>query len=282
MHCLTAWGQWAVELLQCTASLLGGSGQWNPCNTLPHCMGAVGSGNPAAHCHTAWGQWAVGLSQRTASLPGASGQCNSCNALSYRLGAVGRGLCCVVLCCAVLCCVVLCCVVLCCVVLCCVVLCCVVLCCVVLCCVVLCCVVLCCVVLCCGVLCGVVLCCVVLCCVVFFYYLLVCSEAFVGNSEMPITSELIQNSSAAMALSVTGIAHQSFSDTPIMFPSFLARKLRMCGTLDVDTAYDAILFAIDSFLEHTRSPAAPIEQLERVVLSKNPFLQRMACAGTAR
>ena len=27
MHCLTAWGQWAVELLQCTASLPEGSGQ---------------------------------------------------------------------------------------------------------------------------------------------------------------------------------------------------------------------------------------------------------------
>ena len=25
MHCLTAWGQWAVELLQCTASLPWGS-----------------------------------------------------------------------------------------------------------------------------------------------------------------------------------------------------------------------------------------------------------------
>ena len=28
MHCLTAWGKWAVELLQCSASLPGGSGQW--------------------------------------------------------------------------------------------------------------------------------------------------------------------------------------------------------------------------------------------------------------
>ena len=30
-HCHTAWGQWAVELLQRTASLPGGSGQWNSC-----------------------------------------------------------------------------------------------------------------------------------------------------------------------------------------------------------------------------------------------------------
>ena len=38
MHCLTAWEQWAVQLLQCTASL-------------------------------PWGQWAVQLLQCTSSLP---------------------------------------------------------------------------------------------------------------------------------------------------------------------------------------------------------------------
>ena len=53
MHCLTAWGQWPVELLQCTASLPWGSGQWNSCNALPHCPGAVGSGTLAMHCLTA-------------------------------------------------------------------------------------------------------------------------------------------------------------------------------------------------------------------------------------
>ena len=61
MHCLTAWGQWAVELLQCTTSLPGGSGQWNACNALLHCLGAVGSGTPAMHCPTALGQRAVQL-----------------------------------------------------------------------------------------------------------------------------------------------------------------------------------------------------------------------------
>ena len=65
-NCLTAWGQWTVQLLQCTASLPGGSGQWN-----------------AMQCLTAWGQWAVQLLQCTASLPGGSGQCNSCNTLSH-------------------------------------------------------------------------------------------------------------------------------------------------------------------------------------------------------
>ena len=49
MHRLTALGQWAVELLQRTTSLPGGSGQWNSCNALPHCLGAVGSGTPAMH-----------------------------------------------------------------------------------------------------------------------------------------------------------------------------------------------------------------------------------------
>ena len=66
IHRLTAWGQQAVQLLQCTASLPWGSGQWNPCNALPHCLGAVGSGTPATHCLTAWGQWAVQLLQCTA------------------------------------------------------------------------------------------------------------------------------------------------------------------------------------------------------------------------
>ena len=85
MHGLTAWGQWAVQLLQCTApvpwgqwevevlqctdSLPGGSGQCNSCNALPHCLGAVGSGTPAMHLLNAWGQWAVQLLQCTASLP---------------------------------------------------------------------------------------------------------------------------------------------------------------------------------------------------------------------
>ena len=74
MHCLTALGQWAVQLLQCTASLPRGSGQCNSCTTLPHCPGAVGSATPAMHCLAAWGQWAVELLQCTASLPGGSGQ----------------------------------------------------------------------------------------------------------------------------------------------------------------------------------------------------------------
>ena len=62
----TAWGQWAVDLLQYAAPLPGGSGQWTSCNTLPHCLGAVGSGPPSMHCHTAWGQWAVDPPQCTA------------------------------------------------------------------------------------------------------------------------------------------------------------------------------------------------------------------------
>ena len=107
MHCLTAWGQravqllqytaalpggrWAVQLLQCTASLPGGSGKCNFCNALPHCLGAVGSGTPAMHCLTAWGQWALELLQCTASLPGGSGHWNSCNAPPHCLRAVGSG-----------------------------------------------------------------------------------------------------------------------------------------------------------------------------------------------
>ena len=105
IHCLTAWGQWAVELLQRTASLPwgsgqwnschtlphcpGGSGQWNSCNAPPHCLGAAGSGTPAMHCPTAWGQWAVQLLQYSAALPGGSGQSNPCIAMHTSMG--GRG-----------------------------------------------------------------------------------------------------------------------------------------------------------------------------------------------
>ena len=61
MYCLTAWGQWAVELLLCTASLPWGSGQWSSRRTLPHCLGAVGSGTRVVHRLTAWGQSTLGL-----------------------------------------------------------------------------------------------------------------------------------------------------------------------------------------------------------------------------
>ena len=91
MHCLIVWGQGALELLQNTASLPGGSGQWNSCNALPHCLGAVGSATPAIHCLTAWGQWAIELLQCTTFLPGGSGQCNSCNTPPNCLRAVGSG-----------------------------------------------------------------------------------------------------------------------------------------------------------------------------------------------
>ena len=50
-----------MELLECIATLPGGSGQWNSCNALPHCLGALGSATPAMHCLTVWVQWAVEL-----------------------------------------------------------------------------------------------------------------------------------------------------------------------------------------------------------------------------
>ena len=68
-----------MQLLQCTVSLPGGSGQCTSWYALPYCLGAVGSGTPtthcltaggvvgcatpAMHCHTAWGRWAVKLLQ---------------------------------------------------------------------------------------------------------------------------------------------------------------------------------------------------------------------------
>ena len=85
-HCLTAWGQWAVDHLQCTASMPGGSGQWTSCNELPHCLGALGNATPAIHCLTAWGHWAMQLLQYTAPMLGGSGHWTSCNTLPHCLG----------------------------------------------------------------------------------------------------------------------------------------------------------------------------------------------------
>ena len=91
MHSHTTWGQWAVELLQCTASPPGGSRRWNSCNAQPHCPGALRNGVPSMHCHTTWGRWAVEILQCTATQPGGGRRCNSCNALPHCLGAVGSG-----------------------------------------------------------------------------------------------------------------------------------------------------------------------------------------------
>ena len=89
VHCHTAWGQWAVELLSCTATLPRGSGQCNSCNILPHRLGAVGSATLARYCLTAWWQWAVQLLQCTATPPGGRGQWNSCNTRAHKVGRRG-------------------------------------------------------------------------------------------------------------------------------------------------------------------------------------------------
>ena len=90
MHCLIAWGEWAVERHQYLNALPGGSGQGNSRIALLHCLGAAGSGTLAMHCLSGWRQWAMHLLQRTASLLRGSGQWNSCNAPPHCLAAVGR------------------------------------------------------------------------------------------------------------------------------------------------------------------------------------------------
>ena len=69
IHCLTPWRQWAVELLQYTASLPWSNGQCNTCGTLPRRLGVVGGETFALQCLTAWGQRVVALVQCTSSLP---------------------------------------------------------------------------------------------------------------------------------------------------------------------------------------------------------------------
>ena len=90
MHCLTAWAEWAVELLQRIASLHGDGGQWNSCNDLPYCLGAVSRGTPSTHCLTTLGLCTMELLQCSASLLG-TGQRNLCTTLPDCLGAVGNG-----------------------------------------------------------------------------------------------------------------------------------------------------------------------------------------------
>ena len=81
-----------MGLLQRTAPLPGGRGQWNSCNARPHCLGAVGSGILLVHRPPAWGKWVAYLLQYTAALPGGSGHRNSSNALPHQraLGLVQR------------------------------------------------------------------------------------------------------------------------------------------------------------------------------------------------
>ena len=57
MHCMIAPGQRAVEHLHCSAIPHGGSGPCNSRNALPQCLRAVCSGTPVMHYLTAWGQW---------------------------------------------------------------------------------------------------------------------------------------------------------------------------------------------------------------------------------
>ena len=84
MHCFTAWRQWAVELRQSTAAVLGDSEQWNSCSALPHCLAAERSRTPAMRCLSVWN-----LCYALPQSPGGTRQWNSCNALLHCLGAVG-------------------------------------------------------------------------------------------------------------------------------------------------------------------------------------------------
>ena len=83
MPCLTAWGHRAVQILQCTASLRGGSRQCNSCNAPPQCLGVVSSGTSAMRCLTALGHCLVERMQCTASRPMGSGRFDFSNALRH-------------------------------------------------------------------------------------------------------------------------------------------------------------------------------------------------------
>ena len=165
------------------ASLRSGGGQCSTCNALPHCLGAVANGTPAIHCPADRRHWAMHPLHCPATPPWGCGYWNLCNAPLHCLGAVGGATPAIHFLTA----------------sgqwavellqgglgggsstaLCCAVVhravpCCVVLCCALLCCPVLCCAALCCVVLCCAVPCRAMPCCAVLCCVVLWCAVLCC------------------------------------------------------------------------------------------------------------
>jgi len=95
--------------------------------------------------------------------------------------------------------------------------------------------------------------------------ILINSEAFVNNAEMPLTSTLIRNSSSAhtRGFYIPGICHNAFSDTPFLLPEYIARKMNFSGALDREIAFSAIQHAVGSFLDvcvdsyHSTSTATP-------------------------
>ena len=89
MHCLNAWGELAVQLVQSTASPPRGSGQWDFCILPPHCLVAM---TVQIVPYTASGYWVLKLLESTASLPGGSAQWNSYILPPHCLGAVGTAI----------------------------------------------------------------------------------------------------------------------------------------------------------------------------------------------
>jgi hypothetical protein len=77
--------------------------------------------------------------------------------------------------------------------------------------------------------------------------LFITSEDFIALPEiMRHTRRVIVTSNKAnggrvQAVTVRGIAHQSFSDTPYFLPQQLGKRLRCCGELDRDVAYQGSL-----------------------------------------
>ena len=91
------WEQCAMGLLECTgllyynATMLGRSGQVYSFAALPRCKVVAGSVTPSVHCHTAMEPQAVGLLLCTATLKGNSGSWDSFSALPHYWEGVGIG-----------------------------------------------------------------------------------------------------------------------------------------------------------------------------------------------
>jgi len=98
------------------------------------------------------------------------------------------------------------------------------------------------------------------------------SEHFAKGVEMRVTRRLAANSSAVLGpVWLVGTAHQSFSDTPCVLPSFLGSKIGFIGSSDQDEAHQAMLDCTRAFFQQCResTDVAQLQSLEESMLANS-------------
>eukprot|EP00656_Telonema_subtile_P026375 TRINITY_DN2834_c0_g1_i3.p1 TRINITY_DN2834_c0_g1~~TRINITY_DN2834_c0_g1_i3.p1 ORF type:complete len:268 (-),score=64.36 TRINITY_DN2834_c0_g1_i3:199-1002(-) len=97
------------------------------------------------------------------------------------------------------------------------------------------------------------------------------SQPFCVNKEFEVTQRLFENSAAALGFGMPGSVHQSFSDTPLLIPQVLGRKIGFSGTASVDQVYQTLNDAIVGFLRSVdgkqRGDALELKDLQDQILA---------------